>query len=714
MNSTLNLFSLLSSWFQRSWDFLKLMGAQDCPQRILWGPVGMGVGITFYFCWPQEPSLFLSILLLAGFIFLFTLFRQHPWGRFIVWPLLCFQLGFCLIEMRVQILKTHMLHEKLDKVQGIGEVYQIDVKEGRKRLIIKNFCDLEGTPYLNAMVRLSIKSSQPLPALGDRIHLVATLMPFSPPLMPEGYDYRRASFFQGIGATGWIDDIEKIESPASKSSWLWLQNCRQFINESLLRLVPGESSAIAAALITGERGYIRDDIRQAYTDAGIAHVLAISGLHLSLIAGIVFMVIRRGLSFSLILGESYDLKKIAGFFTIPFLLGYLLISGMGVPAIRSFIMVSIVMLAILLDRRSISMRLLAFAALIIMCLQPECVLSASFALSFAAVMGLVALYQDGWIPLQKWVLEGGWGRQLIAYLFGIIITTLVASAVTTPISMYIFNRLSVQAILGNLVAIPLTGFIIMPSLLILVLSLPFGGSTFFGMIASHAIHLLTTASVFTANLPGANIPVHQPPILFIWLFVLGTLWLLLWRAQWRYLGFLPIGASLLTFLIPQSPMAIVDSKGYLAWFDGTQLYHFSDDSNTFTEDVLKRRFGLSYIRDIEDDQVSVTLGNNQVAVLNRTSHLQKFDSREVNYSRESLSDIKKISQNHDLILTRFPLKKEFMNDLAEVIVLKKRGYGRGKRNQGTPLYIQFHQAPNGGYKIFNGKDLQGDRPWSAR
>lgn len=713
MTGNLNLLSNFRLYLQESWHTLKQWGAQDYHQRLLWGPVGMGIGIATYFCWPHEPSLFLSFIVFGLVLVLFCVFYRHNWGRFIVWPLLCFQLGFCLIGLRVHFLETQMLHERLDKIQGTGEVCQIDVKEGRKRLIIKNFQDREGKAYLNAMVRLSIKKTQPLPALGDQIEMIATLMPFSPPLMPEGYDYRRASFFQGIGATGWIDEIISIHHPPSKSSWLALQSCRQFINESLLHLVPGESSAIAAALVTGERGYIRDDIRQAYTDAGIAHVLAISGLHLSLIAGIVFMVIRRGLSFSIRIAESYDLKKIAGVLTIPFLLGYLLISGMGVPAIRSFIMVSIVMLAILLDRRSISMRLLAFAAFVLICFQPECILSASFALSFSAVMGLVALYQDGWIPLQKWVLEGGWLRHLIAYLFGIIITTLVASAVTTPISMYIFNRLSVQAILGNLVAIPLTGFVIMPALLILVLSLPFGGSSIFGSIASHAIHLLTTASVFTANLPGANIPIHQPPILFIWLFVGGMLWLLLWREKWRYLGFFPIAASFLTFLIPPNPMAIVDSRGYLAWFDGTTLYHFSDDSNTFTEDVLKRRYGVHTIKEVEEDEMSMSLGSNQVAFLNRTPSLQKISSLKENHTKKSLEKLKKMSENHDLIVTRYPLRKEFLNDLAEIIVLKRKEYGRSKKNQGEPLYIQFQNSPEGGYKIYKGKDLQGNRPWSV-
>lgn len=688
-----SLFHYLLSCFQK-----------DAPQRFLWSPVGLGIGIAIYFYWPHEPSLAMSLALLLTLFVLFLLFFRHPRYKYIVWSLLFIQIGFCLMGGRVHFLNTQMLDEPHKEIQAVAQVVQIDVKEGRKRLILKNFRTPEGVPYLSSLVRLSLRSDQSLPQLGDTLHLTATLMPLSAPLLPEGYDYRRASFFQGIGATGWIDQIDSIEPAEKQSSWLWLQQLRQGINEKLLELVPGESAAIAAALITGERGYIRDDIRQAYTDAGIAHVLAISGLHLSLIAGIVFMVIRRGLSLSLWMAEHFDLKKIASFFTIPFLLGYLFISGMGVPAIRSFIMVSIVMLAILLDRRAISMRLLTLAALAILCIQPESILSASFALSFAAVMGLVALYQDGWVPFQQWVLEGGLFRRFVAYLGGIVITTIVASAVTTPISLYIFNRISVQAILGNLVAIPLTGFVIMPALLLLVLSLPFGGSSLCGQIASYGIDLLTKASVYTASLPGAAIPIHQPPSLFLWLFAGGALWLLLWRQPWRYGGIIPILASFLTLFIPQSPMILVDSRGYLIWYDGQSLYHFSDDHNSFTQDVVKRRFGCEIIQDVEGDYACVLLGSTRVALYNPLSKQE-----------QSVSFVRQLSQTHDLLMSSRPLKREFPQELADVIVIKK---GRSEKTKGmNSFYVsgsssgEILKAP---YVLLAGADFQGKRLWQYK
>lgn len=672
---------------------------EDAPQRFLWSPVGLGIGIALYFYWPHEPSFLLSLMSLGGAVVLLAIYFRHPRYKYLVWPLLIVQVGFCLMGARVQYLNTQMLDHPLKKIRAVGEVEQIDVKEGRKRLILKNFRSPEGEPYLSSMVRLSIRGGHTV-HLGDTIYLTATLMPLSAPLLPEGYDYRRASFFQGIGATGWIDEIESIEPVELNSFWLGLQQIRQTINEQLLRLVPGESSAIAAALITGERGYIRDDIRQAYTDAGIAHVLAISGLHLSLIAGIVFMVIRRGLSLSVWMAERFDLKKIASLFTIPFLLGYLFISGMGVPAIRSFIMVSVGMLAILLDRRALSMRLLVVAALIILTFQPESILSASFALSFAAVMGLVALYQDGWVPFQQWVLEGGWARRCLAYLGGIIITTIVASAVTTPISMYIFNRVSVQAILGNLVAIPLTGFVIMPALLLLILSLPFGGSSFCGYVASYGIHLLTKASVYTASLPGAGILVHQPPSLFLWLFSLGSLWLLLWRQSWRYVGGVLILGSFATLFIPSSPMILVDSKGYLVWYDGKSLYHFSDHHNLFTQDVVKRRFGCDTIHDVQEDYACLTWGDKRVAFYNPSSRAE-----------QSASFIKHLSENHDLLITSRPLKKEFPQELADVIVIKR---GRSQKARGMNSFYVSLSSPKKPYLLINGAEFQGERAWQYK
>lgn len=674
--------------------------SEDAPQRILWGPVGMGLGIAYYFCLEIEPSLLLSLFLFLISITLFIIYRNHPWGRFIVWPVLAFQLGYCAIQGRVAYLDTQMLTHRLNKVEIVGEVEQIEIKEGKKRLILKNITTLNGTSSLQASARLMVPKKEKMPELGDRVRLIATLFPLSAPLLPNTYDHRRASFFQGIGATGWVNEIQQIypwEPPFRlKGAWTWLQRLRQFINHQLLQLVPGESGAIAVALVTGERGYIHDDIRQAYTDAGIAHILAISGLHLSLIAGIIFMILRRGLSLSLTLGEKYNLKKVASLTTIPFLLIYLLISGMGVPAIRSFIMVSIVMLAVILDRRAISMRLLALAAFIILLIQPESLLSASFALSFAAVIGLVSIYQGGWIPFHNWVLEGGRFRRIIAYILGIIITTLIASAVTTPISMYIFNRLSLQAILGNLIGIPLTGFVIMPSLLILVLSLPFGGIQFVGSIASKAIDWLTQSSIYIAHLPGAAIPIPQVSALFIWLFVLGCLWLLLWRQPWRHWGYIPIFCSFLVFSIPTKPMILVNTKGYIAWYDGQSIYNFMDHGDPFCEDILKRHFGTTSIKDIENSQISLELGGSSVLLINEHSNLKK----------------RNIFQNYDLIITRYPLKQRYWsNELAQVIELTS-SHSRRKRGTGLKdnLYILFTST---GYEVLQGRSFQGERPWSV-
>ena len=666
----------------------------------------MGIGIAGYFSLPEEPSLILSIIALGFSIIGFLLWRRHSWGRFIVWPLLCLVLGFSLIHLRVNIVDTQMLNHRMEKMSLLAEVHQIEIKEGKTRLILKDVNDLQGERIVKSKVRLTFpKSASEIPQLGDHVRIIGTLIPLSAPLLPGGYDFRRATFFQGIGATGWIDELIQIMPCPQSTGWIWLQRMRQAITSELMRLVPGPSAAISAALVTGGRGHIKDDIRQAYTDAGIAHVLAISGLHLSLIAGIIYMILRRGLSLSLRIAESYDLKKIASIATIPFLLAYLLISGMGVPAIRSFIMVTTVMIAVVLNRQAISMRLLAFAAFVIILIQPESVLSASFALSFAAVMGLVSLYQGGWIPFQKWVLEGGWGRQIFAYMFGIVITTLIASAVTTPISMAIFNRLSVQAILGNLVAIPLTGFIIMPALLVLVLSLPFGGFEIVGKIVSWAIDVLTQASVFTAHLPGAAIPIHQPPGAFLWFFVIGILWLLLWRERWRYWGIVPIFTSFYFLTIPQDPMIVVDSKGYVAWYDGTNLGNFADSHNAFTEDVLKRHYGRTIMVDEIEDVVNFNILGNKIVVMN--------GSQRRSNSKEDLSRQINLCQDNDLIVTRYPLRLKCRADEATVIDMGGKFWPRQK-NKETVLrdstYVTFTSK---GFDVYHGKDHQGNRPWSV-
>jgi competence protein ComEC len=578
----------------------------------LWFPVGMGIGIIFYFSLTKEPVFWGSLVVLLVQILVLFLVRRLYYLRLLSLGFLSITIGFVSIHYKtwhLQTIEKVVPLQKQLKGEFTGEILEIEFLQTRQRYIIQ----LED----GRKVRLSAKQNAPSWSIGDKLQFRATLFPFSKPLLGDGYDHGRAAFYKGLSASGWMVDGVVVSKKTSVDKGGQLLRSR--LTQALFKAIPGESGAVAAALVTGERGRISDATRQSYADAGIAHVLAISGLHLSMIAGLVFMIFRRGLCLSVTLAERYNLKKISSLLTFPFLTGYLFISGLGVPAIRSFIMVGIVLLGGLVDRRSLSMRTLSLAAIVILLLQPENLLSASFALSFTAVMALIALYEGGWSPLKEWEKKGKKWRQSVVYCTGIIASTVVATLGTLPITLYIFNRISLQAILGNLVAIPLMGFMIMPLLLVGVLTLPFGPFPPLFWVLDRVLGIMTGVAHWTATLPGAGIQIPTPPEAFIWLTTLGGIWVCFWRTRIRLLGLIPCGVALALLLVKPSPFVWLSSEAQLYWYDGQKLSTFSHARpNKFAEQMLLRHLGLKAIETVSAHSVHCPLAGVPVLLLNES------------------------------------------------------------------------------------------------
>ena len=590
---------------------MKAVLGHERPRFFLWIPVLMGLGIV---CYQHLPGL--NFLGYVGFtcLALAFLFRQFLSLTLILLSLSFFCWGYGALSYKTATLERNnvRLIQKKEKGTFTGMILDQEYLLKKNRYVV-GLSD-------GRRVRLTSNASLEIGAI---VKFDATLLPFSKPILPDGFDYGRAAFYKGLSATWRMTHPEILEHPKVSS----FEKIRSFVTAKLLEMMPNESGAIAAALVTGERGRIPEATRQAYADAGIAHVLAISGLHLSMIAGLVFMVFRRGGALSLRLAERYDLKKFAAVATFPFLLGYLLISGMGVPAIRSFIMVGIILLGVLVHRQAISMRTVAMAAILILTIQPENLTTASFSLSFAAVIALIAAYERGWSPPQDWGQQGSQWRKPIVYGVGIIASTVIATLATLPITLYIFNRISLQAIIGNLVAIPLMGFLIMPLLLCAVMLMPFGKFSPICFMLDQSIQLMTKVALWTASLPGAGIQVPKPPQAFIWLSVIGGLWLCLWRTRVRYLGIIPLVMSIGLLWVKPAPFYWKAPEGQIYWYDGTHLSTFAHARhNDFTEEILQRHLGLQDIRYEPEDLVLTEFSGQDVALLN-----QRFSWRKHRY-----------------------------------------------------------------------------------
>ena len=549
----------LAAWFARN-----LLAERE--RWLLWLPVGVGAGIAVYFALPLEPPAWLGAagLLIALVVLSWSWWRLPSDAFHLCVPgllgLVALLLGFAVATWRTQLVEAPVL-ERRGAYELEATILLVEDRTRGQRVLLGDpaVAGLQrgATP---AQIRVSTRSAQPSFEPGDRIRLRALLMPPSPPVEPGGFDFARQAYFQRLGAVGYALSGPELLSRADARDWsLGLAALRQTIAQQIAAAIPGTAGAIAVALLTGLRGALPDQIWDQWAIAGIAHLLSISGLHLALVAGTLFFAVRIGLALAPPLALRLPTKKLAALVALLGAFGYLLISGAPVPTQRAFAMTALALVAIMADRNPFSMRLVAWAAMVVLLLQPESLLGASFQMSFGAVVALIAVYETG--VARRPADAGGLDWRLFMYVAGIALTTLVASAATTPFSIYHFSRFPTYGIATNLIAVPLTGIWIMPwgMLGILLIPVGLGGPCF--VLMGHGIEVITAAAAFVADLPGAALAVPRPPLAALVGTALGGLWLCLWRTPWRRLGLIGIVLGLCLMPLGQPADLLIDARG---------------------------------------------------------------------------------------------------------------------------------------------------------
>src|SRR6516162_8642160 len=350
----------VAGWRERLFGALADRLAAEGERRLLWLPVFFGSGIGFYFVLKAEPPL---------------------------WP------G---IAAAIAGIGAPMLQRHLGPVVVTGRVVDIDLAEKGWRIVIAP----DPLPGLDAgdlprRLRLHIPQKSDELNPGDRVSLKAMLYPVPAQILPGGRDYQRELYFAGIGGVGYtFGAAHRIAGAEPEGGWREdLRHLRMEMTRRIAAVLPGSTGGVASALITGKRGAIAEEVKQAFRDSGLSHLLAIAGLHLGLVGAFVFFTVRGGLALVPRVALQYPIKKIAAAAALLVLIGYLLISGAAIPTERAFVMNGLVFLAILLDRLRISMRVCALAAAAVLALAPESLVGVSFQMSFGAVVALIAVYE---------------------------------------------------------------------------------------------------------------------------------------------------------------------------------------------------------------------------------------------------------------------------------------------------------------------------------
>jgi competence protein ComEC len=446
-----------------------------------WLAIGFGTGIILYFTADQEPAVWAAVLVAVVAIAIAAAARRRPIGFPIALAGAVIAAGFATATLKRAIIAHPVVQSPAWNVQIAGFVETREERERSDRIVVRvNRIEGQRLADKPERVRLSVRKGM-APPVGSFVEFKARLAPPLEPLSPGGYDFARDMYFHGIGASGFVLGRVQVTKPPAEGGW-WLRYAaaidamREAIDKRIRAVLPGDKGAIASALITGKRDAISTEVNDAMFISGLGHVLSISGFHMVVVVGIVFFAVRASFALIPAFGR-YPIKKWAALAALATATFYLLLSGSEVATQRSFIMIAIVLVAVLLDRSALTLRTLTMAAFGVLLLAPEAVVHPSFQMSFAATLALVAVYAGG----ARWMSSGAdtplaarlalWGaREMVSLL----LASLVAGSATTIYAAYHFHRLAPYGALANLLAMPVVSAFVMPMGIAGALLVPFG------------------------------------------------------------------------------------------------------------------------------------------------------------------------------------------------------------------------------------------------
>lgn len=588
-----------------------LMANQLIAERdrwVLWLPVALALGIACYFALRIEPPYYVGTL---GLMIAGAVAWMGRSARAMVWLVaigfFAFSLGFTAAQWRTLRITAPVIEKALRAVVIEGRIDLVEIRGKGVRVTLDHVrISTLGPRQTPEKVRLRLAGNQPELGRGDWISGRFSLSPPSPPVAPGAFDFQRRSFFQGIGGSGFsfgsVKVTKKAQSDGMAGVMSEITNLRRHIALRVLGYFSdrgqAKTGAVVAALMTGDRGGIPNKTMATFRESGLAHLLAISGLHIGLVAGIIFFGVRAVLALAGGTALKFPIKKWAAVAALAGALGYTLIAGATVPTIRAFLMISLVLVAVLFDRRGLSMRLVAFAASAILLMQPEALLGASFQLSFAAVIALISAYE----ALSKWrqgrgrlggLSAPGWHKPLL-YVGGVALTTLIAGGATAPFAAFHFNQFPHYGMIANVLAVPLTALWIMPWAVIAFALMPLGAEGVALGVMGWGVDLVLAVADMVSHWPGAVSLLPAMPPWALASLALGGLWLCLWRTRWRLFGLAAMAMGLATMGFYDMPDVLIDHRGRLmAVQDGAGgMAVSSRRAGRFTSDIWLRRAAL--------------------------------------------------------------------------------------------------------------------------
>jgi competence protein ComEC len=539
--------------------------AVEGNQPVLWLPLALVAGIWCYFALLTEPGWQLASACGATAVVLAMWLRHRTFAVLVSAALV----GFGLAKLRAELVYTPLLRafEPMVRVEG-NVTGSAHFSKSQVQLLIDVTSISEVPPdEVPRRVRLIAKLAGSPIQVGDRIVLVADLEPLTRPEYPGGFDLARQLYFQSIGATGRAKEIVSVDGndiPLRYRVARMVHQLRAHIGSRIRGAIDGPLGAFAEALVTGERAAIPRAMTESLQSSGLFHVLSISGLHMTLVAGTVFWFVRALLALFPHAALRWPIKKYAAVAAIVVGLFYMVLADFGAATERSYIMIAVMFFAMLVDRPAISLHNLALAAIIILGFQPEEAVAAGFQMSFMAVVGLAAFY--GWwsareterkLPHSKaWRIFTKFTRGVVAAL----LTTLIAGSLSGVVASHHFGRLAPFGTVSNILALPLISFVVMPMALIGTLLIPLGLEHYPFAALGQGLDAVMGISNTVASWRGANFALPAlPASLAIGLCVAAMVFCTC-KTQWRWAAVPIVAASLFVGFPRIESGLLIDSK----------------------------------------------------------------------------------------------------------------------------------------------------------
>lgn len=547
-------------------------------QMICWLPVVVGLGAMLYLVLPFEPSILCVVLVTVLPILMgaacFWWGWQRLFSRLLGFALLSGAIGFgdLAFQARMQppmpALPTHatVLTGRVQSLEILPPRNDDEDDSHRVTLadaVFETPVDAGMAP-LRRTLHIRLRDDDDLlPEPGSTIRLRTMLRAPPPPSWPGGRDLQREAWFSGLAGSGYALGPASLSGAASRQSWL--EALRETVALRAGAALSDQTAAIAATLLAGEAGSIDQHTRETFSASGLAHLLAVAGLHLGLVMAAVIGTLRYGLAGIEYIALRWPCRQIAVVAGLLAGAGYVMLTGAHLPSLRALGMASIVTLAIVTGRRVLSMRSLSIVAFLILLVSPVSVVDVSFQMSFAAVMGLIAGYGALREPLMRLRGEGEWYRVVASHCAALVLTSLLAGLATLPVSMAHFGALQPWFVLANLVAVPLAAVWIMPVGLLALVAMPFHAEAPFLKLMGVGIQIVQTLAERVAAFPMAHQPVPAMPGWGLLLVMLGLCFLCLWKGRVCLAGLLPIAVGLASiWLAPKPDILVSPDAGLMA------------------------------------------------------------------------------------------------------------------------------------------------------